>query len=106
MIKRAEDLLLPPAGRQRFRRMDVTRRGSDFSCISLQKIRNIVIVRVRAGIVSQVGLRADGTRRGRTGKISEIGRKSRRNSLKYHKMRKKMADYLTGEVETERAGLK
>jgi hypothetical protein len=26
--------------------------------------------------------------------------------LKYHKMRKKMADYLTGVVETERAGLK
>jgi hypothetical protein len=42
----------------------------------LQKDRNIVIVRVRAGIVSQVSPRADGTRRGRTGKIPEIGRKA------------------------------
>jgi hypothetical protein len=65
---------------------------SDFSCIFLQKIRNVVSVRV--DIVSEAAPGADGFDAVGPKEKLEVGRKSRRNPLKSHKTRKKTADHL------------
>jgi hypothetical protein len=83
--KRTCDVLLKPDNLIRYRH---------FSCICLQKIRNVVIVSARVDIVSEAAPRRGRVRRGRTGGKMDVGRKSRRNPLKSHKTRKKTADHL------------
>jgi hypothetical protein len=71
--------------------MGAARPDNDFSCTFLQKIRNIVIVSVRVGIVSEAAPRVDGFDAVGPEEKLEVGRKSRRNPLESHKTRKKTA---------------
>jgi hypothetical protein len=95
--KRTCDVLLKPDNLIRYRH---------FSCICLQKIRNVVIVSARVDIVSEAAPRADGFDAVGPEEKLDVGRKSRRNPLKSHKRGRKRRIIWGGAVETEPVGLK